>query len=188
MRRHLNIYAHTLVEVMMATAFAVILFGAVYNSYSMVKQVYVSSTASQSLQSGANLILARIIQGGTESTGIFRLSEGVSYTVVSLSRLNFVGLDGNTRSYSLNGAGTQVIYSHPCGVCATSSTVLGLANYIDEVIYTAPTGAAINLRFSPPTNPLYTGVYITVYVDLTQTVNGQTLSGSTSTMILLRNH
>ncbi len=191
MRRSLNITAFSLLETLMAVAFTSIMFVAVYNTYNMAKQAYNSGIAGQALQDGANLILARIIQGGTEPTGIYRLSEGVSYTPINSSRINFVGVDGLTRSYSTNGGAgdaTQVIYSHPCGACATSSTVLGLANYVDEIIYRAPTGAIINLTFDPGTNPLYTGVSVTVYVALQQNVGGRTVSGTTSTMILLRNH
>lgn len=174
-RRQQN--AYTLVEVLIATAFSVLLLGAVVHAYNTAKRAYAAGIAQQGLQDGANIVLGKIIQGTAEPGGVFRLNEATSYDVVSLNQLNFTGTDDIERWFTVNGDATALIYHHP----TASGTV-------DETVYTAPSGATITLRFSIPAGSQYTGVVLGIDVALTQTLFGQTISGSASTYVNIRNH
>ena len=103
--------------------------------------------------------------------------EAVSYQIVTTSELHFVGTDGIERRYYLNPAGTSLLYNHP--------TAKGT---VDEVIYTAPAGNTLALRFWVLAGTPYTNVTLGIDVGLSQNVSGRTVSGSTTTMINIRNH
>lgn len=177
MRKLMNKKAFTLVETILATAFTVVLVTVVVNFYNTTRIVNSAGTSGQVLQDGSNLVLAKIIEGKTEPTGVFRLAEAVSYSIVSLSELHFLGTDGTQRWYKLNGTSTQLLYHHP-----TSSGT------IDEVIYTVPTNATLTLRFWIPSVANYAAAVIGIDAALTQTVLGRSISGSSSTIVNLRNH
>jgi competence protein ComGC len=169
--------AYTLVEVLIATVFSVILVGAVVNAYSSTKQIYSTGIAGGGLQDGANAILTKMIGGKSEPTGTYRLEEAVSYTIPSLSQLNFVGTDAVQRWYYLNAGATAVLYHHPTA-----------GGTINETIYTAPANTIITLRFSAPSGAQYTGVVVGIDVALSQVIFGQTVTGSASTYVNIRNH
>jgi len=97
--------------------------------------------------------------------------------------------DATARWYYLDSTGTIVYYHHP----ASSSTT------VDEVIYKAPTGASLIMRFVPPMTPpspsvANTSVVVEIDVALSEIlktkVTNQRLAatGSASTYVLLRNH
>jgi hypothetical protein len=162
MRVHLNRRSYSLVEIMIAAVFGVILTGAVLNFYVLSKRTYSSGVSRQWLQDGANIMLSKMIQER------FRLSEAASFSTSGLSELHFKALNETVdRSYRLNGSSTVLIYNSGAG---------------DEAIYTAPTGVTLTLRFSQP----YSGT-IGIDVALTQTVAGTPVSGSASTYISIRN-
>lgn len=164
-----NNKALSLLESLIAVAIAAFLVGAVLSFHNLTNRTYLTGVPRTQLQSDANVVLAKILAGTPEPGGIVRLCEAVSCQAVSLSELRFKGLDGITRSYRLNGSSTAVIYNHP--------TASGMA---DEVIYTAPAGCTITLRFTP----LYSGLLVNIDVAVTK---GAT-SGSVSTNVNLRNH
>ncbi len=183
----INKKAFTLVEAMMATAFSVLLMLIVTNFYSVTRTVYSSGLSRQQLEDAANIVLGKIIEGATEPGGVYRLAQAVSYcfgpgincTPSSPSQLYFTGADGIERWYYLNSTSTALIYHHP--------TVAGPQG-ADEIIYTAPAGATLTLNFWPPTaidpNFKYPAADVGVSVTLTQ----NTLTGSVSTLVDLRNH
>ena len=141
------------------------------------KQICTSVSADQDLQQTANVIMNKIIKGGSEPGGIFRLSEATSYTITSISELRFVGTDGTERRYFLNNAGNQILYRHP--------TASGTQ---DQVMYTAPTGTTLTLRFWPLAGSTYANITIGIDVRLSRSVNGRTVTGSVTTLINIRNH
>ncbi len=177
MKRPINNKAFTLVEVMLAAAIAVFMMGIVFSFYYLGNKTYSMGISRQQLQDDADVILAKIIKGKSEPGGVFRLSEAVSYNIVGISELHFVGADGIERWFSLNNSSTSIIYHHP--------TASGITN---ETIYTAPTGATITLRFSIPFGPQYTGVVIGIDAAVTKNVSGNAISGSASTYVNIRNH
>lgn len=177
MRRINNHKAFSLIETLMAVVFTVILVMVVVNFYNVTRVAYVTGVAEQTFQDGVNVMLSQIIQGKTEPSGVFRLSEAVSYSIPNLSELHFWGTDDVERWYRLNNTSTQLIYHHPTA-----------AGTVDEVIYSAPAGATITLRFSVPAVANYTSSVVGVDVALSQNINGRTVIGSASTIIHLRNH
>ncbi|MBF0490682.1 MAG: hypothetical protein HQL15_08750 [Candidatus Omnitrophica bacterium] len=177
MPRIIHNKAFTLVETMVAVAFTLVLVTVVVNFYNTTRRVYSSGISAQMLQDGCHLVLSKLIEGTKEPTGIYRLSEGVSYNIAIMAELHYWGLDNIERWYQLDNTSTQLIYHHP--------TALGT---MDEVIYTAPTGSTLTLRFWIPSVANYSSAVIGVDVALTQTVLGRAVSGAATTLINLRNH
>ena len=182
----MNKKGFTLVETLIAAAFTVILMMVVVGFYSTIKGGYSSSLAGRSLQEGANLIVAKIIEGSTEATGIFRLSESGIYCIgsgancsgpVTTAEVHFVSSDLKERWYKL-GSPTTLVYHHPTAAAPAGA---------DEMIYTAPAGSVITLMFWYP-DPLNPTPAVGVSVTLTQTVSGKTYTGSATTTIYMRNH
>jgi len=169
--------AFTLVEILIAAAIAVFMIGIVFSFYYSSNQAYSMGISRQQLQDDANVILAKVIECKSEPGGVFRLSEAVSYHIAAISELHFVGTDRIERWFRLDNSSASIIYHHPT---ASGTT--------DENIYSAPTGATITLRFSTPSGPQYTGVVIAIDIAITKNVSGNTVSGSASTYVNIRNH
>ena len=179
-----NIRAFTLVEILAASACAIILIAIVYNFYNVVKKIYTDQASSQVLENGANIILSKMIEGGTESTGVFRLSQASTYSittgldcngVIATTQLHFLdtgplGTDNNDRWYALNNTCDEVIYHHP-----TTDKPAGA----DEVIYKAPEGA--NIAFS-----FWIDSVFVAGIDIQLTHNNAT--GAAATLVNVRNH
>ncbi len=172
--------AFTVSELIITTMCTVILVSIVFNFYSIANVAYTSGLTTQALQDGANVILSKIMDGKSEPGGVFRLSEGVSYSIPNAGELHYIGVDNIERSYRLNADATALIYNHP-----TSEGVR------DEVVYTAPKGATLVLRFIFPAVPNPT---IVVQIDaaiiqkIKNVTGGRNVSGSASTIVNLRNH
>jgi len=183
--RRANIKSYTLIEVLIATAITVILMVMVFGFFNLFKLVYSSGIAQQTLQDSTNIILGKIIEGKTEPGGVYRLTEGmcpngVCYNIANISELHYWGYpDGIERWYRLDGTSTQIIYHHP---------ITGSPLGADEVIYTAPTGSTIALRFSIPTVANYSAAVVQMDVALTQTIFGKKISGASTTVVNIRNH
>ena len=183
----MNKRAFTLIEVLIATAFSVVLILVVVTFYSVTRKVYSSGLSMQLLEDGANIVLSKIIEGKTEPGGVFRLAQAVSYcfgpgtncTPSSPNQLYFIGTDGINRWYHLNNTSTSLLYHHP-----TAGSPLGA----DEMIYTAPAGATLTLSFWPPTAIDPNFKYPAADVGITVTLTQNTVTGSVSTLVDLRNH
>ena len=167
----------TLAELLVAVGMSAMLTGLIFVALISSRQLCTSVTADQDLQQTANVIMNKIIKGGSEPGGIFRLSEATSYTIASISELHFVGTDGIERRYFLNNTGTSLVYRHPTA-----------AGTQDEVLYTAPTRTTLTLRFWPLAGSTYTNITVGIDVGLAKTVNGRSVVGSVTTMINIRNH
>jgi hypothetical protein len=209
-----NNNAFTLVEMMIAVGFSVVLMTGVYGFYNASSQAYSSGISGQNLQDGANIILSKIIEGETESNVVYRLATSASYMVPNgvgtalytcgsgtkvapCNTSNTSGElyycqdslcstgDATARWYYLNSTGTSVIYHHPKTGGGTT----------EETIYAAPTGSSINLRFSPAQNngvviPNVLEVDVDLAKNLSPTITNARLatSGGASTFVLMRNH
>ena len=161
---------------MTAAALVAILISSTLGAFMLVKQVSANSIAETGLQRDADMIIREIIKGRKEGTVWYRLSEAVSYSIPAISELRFTGTDDVERFYHLNSGSTSVLYSHP-GFTSTQ-----------EVIYTAPQGATITLRFWTPSGSVYSGVSVGVDVAVSRVIQGKTITGSVTTMINIRNH
>ncbi len=171
----------TMAELLVALSISVLLLGSVLGSFVSVKEFYTTNVVEQNLQRDANLIMEKIIQGKVEPGGTFRLPEAVSFSQSGVSNLSFVGLDGTTRRFSLSYDGSSIVYTHPTA-----------SGYTDEVIYTAPAGTDLTVRFYVPSGYQYAGVNVAIDVGLSKFILdggwGRFLSGSASTMVNIRNH
>ena len=226
MRTTINNHAFSMVELMLAVGFSVLLLTGVYGFFNAASQSYFAGIAGENLQDAANIVLSQITQGITESTGVYRVSTAVSFMIPNgttnywytciggnpqatscntsqpNSELYFCqdnscaqsgGVNESTaRWYYLNSTGNAVIYHHP-------KTGGG---YVEQTIYTAPTGTSLTLRFtpaqqpnpSPPPATIAIPNVIEIDVALTRNslggITNQRLvfSGSASTFVLLRGH
>lgn len=229
-KKRLNDHAFTMVELMMSIAFSVLLFTGIYGFFGAASQTFSSGVSGQNLQDGVSIIISKITEGENESGVVYRLSTGMSFAVACTSNCapspvvqytcggaaqntacnanNPFGEvyycqdsacapnDATARWYYLNSTSSSVCYHHPW--IGTSS----VACQTDEIIYTAPPGATITLRFSPavvgsPATPSSKVIEIDVALRLnlssaTQIANNRLKfnngSGSASTFVLLRNH
>ncbi len=179
----------TLVEMLVTTAITIILLIGLFNFYYVSKVVYTSGITRQALQNASGVVLSKIIQGGKEqpSGGVYRLAQGTRYCIgtgascggaVSTAELHYWGPDNIERWYRLGGANTSLIYHHP---------IAGNAAGADETIYTAPSGATLTLLFWIPSGN-YPAANAGASVTLTQIVYGKTFTGSSTTVVNLRNH
>lgn len=173
----MNKKSFTLVEVVGTIVISTFLIAVVLNVFILSTQMYYIGICEQRLQYKVNALLNKIIEGKPEPGGVFRLSEAVSYNLVSIDELHFTGTDNIERWFRLDNNSKSVIYHHP-----TSS------GGADEIIYTAPEGTTVTLRFSTPVGSEYMGVVLGVDVALTSNVSGRTISGSASTYVNIRNH
>jgi prepilin-type N-terminal cleavage/methylation domain-containing protein len=175
----------TLVELVVGIGLSAILTGLILAALTSSRQICTSVTADQDLQQTANVNMNKIIKGGQEPGGIFRLSEAASYTIPNVSELHFIGIDGVERFYFLQNAGTELRYHHPTA-----------GGTLDELLYKAPAGTTLTLRFWPLITPsipgasptLYTNITVGIDFGLSKTVNGRIVVGSATTMINIRNH
>lgn len=200
MNTRLNHNAFTLIESTMAIGFTVLLMAAVYGFYNTSAQVYSTGIIGQTLQDGANTVIRKIIEGQTEAGITYSLATSASYYIpTGNSNVLYFCQDNSltnpcspsdttARWYALDPSRTSLRYYHPT------------ANFIGyDVIYTAPTGTTLTLRFAPPPLPKppevgNQAVEVEISVVLTQNVSAETTnnkvaaSGTAITNVLLRNH
>lgn len=171
---------YTLAEVLMSGAIAAMFMGVLIAALLASRQVCTRISAQQGLQQQVNVIMNKIVKGGTEPGGVtIRLDEASQCTINSLTSLTFQMSDAagaTQRTYSLNNAGNSILYNHP--------TAAGIQN---EVLYNAPTGATLTLRFWPPAGVASGATAVGIDVALIQTILGSSVSASATTMINLRN-
>ncbi|MBF0570984.1 MAG: hypothetical protein HQL12_03840 [Candidatus Omnitrophica bacterium] len=196
----MNNKAFTLLEMLMAVSFSVLLLTGVYGFYNASSQSYSAGISGQILQDGADIVINKIIEGGTEpGGGVFRLATGYSFYITNDPNILYycqnslcTASDPTARWYTLDPTNTQVLYHHP------TSNPLGY-----DVIYSAPAGSSFfnqatnskTLRFSYATyngktlpNVAEIDVALTANVPMGTTNNRVAASGSASTFVLLRDH
>ncbi len=164
-------------ELVFVVGLSAMLTGVILAALTSSRQICTSVAADQDLQQTANVIMNKIIKGNSESGVIYRLSEAKSFTIVSISELRFVGTDSVERRYFLNNTGTELWYTHP-----------GAGGTVSDLIYRAPTGTTLTLRFWQLAGSNYTNITVGIDVALSKTVNGRNVVGSATTMINIRNH
>ncbi len=186
----INNKAFSLVELMMAVAFSVLLLTGVYSFYNVSSQSYSSGVSGQALQDGADIVLSKIIEGQMESSVVYRLATSASYYIPNGNPQMLYYCqdspcspgDHTARWYTLDSTNTNVLYYHP------TSNPLGY-----DVIYSAPVGSTLALRFSPaavgtPSNVVEIDVGLTKNLPANVTNKRLATSGAASTFVLLRNH
>ncbi len=178
----------TLVELLVGLLLVVLLVSVASTFYNLIKGNNVYGLSGQVLQDGANIVLSKIIQGGTEATGVERLTQSVAYcigsgspvcSIVNPSEIHYWDMNGVERSYRLNNSLNQLIYHHPTTLVPAGT---------DEVIYTAPDQSIITLTFWVPTSGNYTAADVNFSVSLSKNIFGKTVTGSATTQVNLRNH
>lgn len=160
----------TLPEVLVASVIMTLLFASAIGAFMLTKNIQRYSIEEYNLQRDVNKVLARIVRNIKEDTENHGLRSGRSFTIPSVSRLNYAGDDGIARSYYLS-----------------SGSILYLkSNLLPSTIYTPPTGSTLTLRFWEPTG--YSDhVTVGIYIGITRVVGGKTISGSATTYVIIRN-
>lgn len=171
----LNDKAHTLTEVLVASTIVIILFASSFGAFVLAQNVYYAGVAEYNLQRDTNAIMARMIRGMKEGADSFGLRSAKSYDIPAAGRIDFVGMDGNTRSYFVTD--NSIIYTSP-----TQSPA-------EDTIYAPPAGASITLRFWNPYEgqPSDDSATVGIYLAVSRTVADRPISGSSSTYVNLRN-
>jgi hypothetical protein len=212
--KSMNQRGFSLLEMLMAVGFSVLLMTGVFTFYNVSSKSYSSGIAGQSLQDGANIILSKIIEGETENGVVYRLSTSNTYSVASgtsTSNTNYLYSCGGTAQTAPcnNANASSELYfcqDNPsptnCNfkdstarwyyLNSTSTSVIyhhpsSSGSVVEENIYTAPTGSSLRLRFSPPSLGS-TSSPSTIVVEIDVALISNTASGAASTFVLLRNH
>lgn len=174
MRMKLIKSGFTLTELLVAAVIAIFIVGAAVSFFYSTNRASSMGVSRQELQNAAHVVLTRMVDGKSLPSGI-PLSEAVSCHQPGgiLSELHFIDINGTERSFRLGAASRSVIYNYPSG-----------PGTVDEVIYTAPAGANVTLRFSEP----YPDIVVNIDVAITGNVSGRTVCGSASTYVNMRNH
>jgi len=172
-----NKNSHIIVELVVASAIIIILTSSTIAALIVARQLYSPGITEQNLHQAVTILMNTIIKGKSEPGGNFRLSEAVSYYLSNISELHFVGTDGQERWYFLNNTQTAILYHHP--------TATGIQ---DEVIYTAPQGAVLTLRFWIPSGAIFANTVVGIDVGLSQNMLGINTTSSLTTMVNIRNH
>ena len=164
--------AHTLAEVMVASVIAVIFFMSAIGVFVMAKQSCVSGMSGQELQRDADRVINRMVRGLVEGKSRYGQRSGVSFTIPSVTELDFIGIDGNKRKYYLGAGG--IVYESPTQKPNA------------QVIYAPPANTVITLRFWRPAGYLDHET-VAIYIGLTKRVSGKVTTGSLTTYVNLRN-
>ena len=174
----INKRAHTLTELLMASAIIVILLTSLLGAFLLTKLVCRNSIASYNIQRDVDTLLATIIRGVKEQSGNrFGLRSAVSIPPIpgllpipGQNTISYLCTDNNTRMFLLNN--NTVIYDSP------------LQNPRQTVIYTAPANSNIILRFASASADQQLAY---VYVSVSQQLGNKTITGSAETNVNLRN-
>ena len=165
--------AFSLTEFLIASALLITLFATALTGLVLVKQIFATDIAKATFQRDAAVIMGKITEGQGTTNGV-RLSEAASVTFYSdTTKLTFIGTDGVIkRTYSLSSGGTRLLYSDTNGV--------------QNTLYTAPPGAVVGLTFG--TLNVGAPLCVSIYVSVSQTMNGKTVLGALESSVYLRNH
>lgn len=167
---------YSLAEVLTASAIIILIIASVFGVFITAKAIYTQGIAELNLQRDANIILDRIIVGMKEGGSLYGLRSAKRFDLPavtpSASEINFDGIDGVTRKYFLNG--NNIIYENPNQIPS------------QRIVYTAPAGCAIILRFWQP-SAYVDNKTVGIYVSIVQQLGDRTVSGSNSTYVNIRN-
>ena len=165
--------AFSLMDLIISSALLIVLFSSALTGFVLLKQIFISNISRTMFQRDAVVIMSKILEGKCGQNGV-RLSEAASVTFYSdAGKLTFIGTDGIIkRTYSLSGDSTSILYSDTNGT--------------QSIMYTAPKGAIVALRFSPVN--LGPTLCVSIYVSVSQVINGRTALGALESSVYLRNH
>lgn len=168
----MNKRAHTMAELLVASVIVILLFASTFGAFMITKSVYYGSIVEYNLQRDVNVLTNRILRGLKEGGTAYGLRSAKSYTTPSITEIDFVGTDDNTRRVFLSN--NSIIYES-----ATQSPT-------QKTIYTIPANTAMVLRFWQPTG--YTdNETVGIYISLSKAVGSRTATGSLSTYVNIRN-
>ena len=167
--------AFSLTELLIASAILVTLLASTLTGFVLLKNIFAANNAKAGFQRDAEVIVSKIIEGKGDPSGI-RLSEAASVAPSgdgsSLTFVGPAGVDVVSRTYSLSGDRTSILYSDQNGQ--------------QKIIYKAPQGATVGLTFIPMDLTPTLCVYISVSVS--QIINGRIVRGSLESSVYVRNH
>lgn len=168
-----NKKAFTLTELMIVSALTAVLLATTMAGFVLVKQIFAVNIAQTMFQRDAAVIMSMIRDGKSVPNGL-RLSEAETVTFYDdTGKLMFVGTDSTIqRTYSLSANHTELYYTDTDG------------NNI--ILYTAPSGAVINLIFG--TLNVGAPLCVSIYVSVSQTIDNKTVLGALQSSVYLRNH
>jgi hypothetical protein len=209
--------AFTMVELLMAVAFSVLLLTGVYGFYNAASQSYNSGISGQTLQDAADIVLSQIIEGESESGVVHRLSTANSYMIPNGSANYLYSCGGAPQAAPCNannpsgeiyycfnaqtadspcvGAGdtnARWYYLNSAGTAIIYHHPAAGGGTVEQKIYTAPKGSTLILRFVPAAVNTPLNV-VEIDVALTQNLwpgiaNSRLATGAASTFVILRNH
>ena len=169
-----NKKAFTVVEVLISSSIVVIIFASTLGAFILLKKVSWTWIAEVNVQQTCSTIAAKIIRGNGESGNLVGLRSAKSFTLPVVtpagSRINYAGMDGNTRSYFLSGSTIQYI-------SPTQSPN-------QQTVYTAKPFQAIALTFWEPTG---ISDHQTVGIQVSVSQTKPSVTGRVTTYINLRN-
>jgi len=165
--------AFSLTELLISSALLIVFLITALTGFILVKQIFATDIAKATFQRDAAVIMGKIIDGKGTPNGI-RLSEAAAVTFYSdTSKITFIGTDGVIkRMYSLSNGSARLLYSD--------------TNGIQNTLYTAPQGAVVGLTFG--TLNVGAPLCISIYVSVSQVINGKTVLGAVESSVYLRNH
>ena len=170
--------AFSFVEMVLAVGFSVLLLTGVYGFYTASSQSYSSGISGQNLQDGADIVISKIIEGGTESGVVYRLSTANSFMIPngSANSLYTCGGVAQIAPCNANNLSGEIYYcfnaqtaDSPCVgssdpnarwyyLNSTGTSVIYHhpttgGGTVEQVIYTAPPKTTMTLRFEPGSIP-----------------------------------
>ena len=179
-----NKKALTLVELVLASFFMMLLLISATAILFFESRFYMISTARIGLQWEANLIIDRLLRGenagGGRAIGLSEAVDTAPHPFLSSPNINFRSLNDATaiRSYRLGPTNTSIIYNDG----TSDHTIYSIANI---------NGASINaLLFAQPDNIAGNAVWpnIEIFVTLQRNIGDTTITASAQTIINIRNY
>ena len=108
-----NKRAFTIVEVLVSSFIILTIFTSTVIASIFLKKAYDTWIVEVNAQQDCNLIISKVIRGNSEGGNLVGLRSAKSFTLPVVtpagSRIDYIGKDGNTRSYFLNGNTIQYI-------------------------------------------------------------------------------
>ena len=176
-RRLLNQKGMTMVELLVASTFAVLLTSGIYAFASFFTNAQYEYQSHVELTNDARLVLERMVWGNKLSTQANRrgIAEAATGTIVSATQFRYNDKDGAQHTLRLNSGNIEYQY----GTAGTWNTLLdanGTAAY-DATKYT------MSLAFTQPVNPNSVNVRVVVG----KKILSKWYYGSAATQVFYRN-
>ena len=169
-----NNKAFTITEALFSSFIIVIIFASTIGTSVFIKKVSWVWMAEVNAQQACDAMASKIIRGNNEEGNLVGLRSAKSFTLPVVtpagSRIDYIGADGNTRSYFLSGSTIQYI-------SPTQSPN-------QKTVYTAQSGQTVSLTFWEPTGM---SDHQTIGVQVLVSQASPPATGRVTTYINLRN-